>query len=122
MHGDIKYGDILGPDDEATRTKRVKSRFWKVFRKAARVIPFADELVAAYYSALDPATPHRVRLMLLAALAYFVLPIDSIPDILAGIGFSDDAAVLLATISLVRAHITPVHREAARRALAMNGG
>ncbi|MEO8669450.1 MAG: YkvA family protein [Bauldia sp.] len=122
MRDDIKYGDILGPEDEATRAKRVKGRFWRVFRKAARFIPFSDDLVAAYYSALDPATPHRVRVMLLAALAYFVLPLDAIPDILAGIGFSDDAAVLLATISLVQAHITPVHREAARRALAMNGG
>jgi uncharacterized membrane protein YkvA (DUF1232 family) len=96
----------------------VKRGFWRTFRRAARFIPFSNELVAAYYSALDPATPHRVRLMLLAALAYFVLPFDTIPDLLAGIGFSDDAAVLLATISLVRAHITPVHREAAKQALA----
>jgi uncharacterized membrane protein YkvA (DUF1232 family) len=121
MPDDVKYGEILEPEDEATRARRVKRGFWRVFRKAAGYIPFADELVAAYYSALDPATPHRVRIMLLAALAYFVMPFDTIPDILAGIGFSDDAAVLLATISLVRAHITPVHREAARRALAING-
>lgn len=115
---DIKVGEILGPEDEATRTRKVKRGFWRTFRRAARFIPFSSELVAAYYSALDPATPHRVRLMLLAALAYFVLPFDTIPDLLAGIGFSDDAAVLLATISLVRAHITPIHREAARQALA----
>jgi uncharacterized membrane protein YkvA (DUF1232 family) len=118
MTDDIKIGEILGPEDEATQTRKVKRGFWKTLRKAMGYIPFADELVAAYYSALDPHTPHRVRLMLLAALAYFVLPFDAIPDILAGIGFSDDAAVLIATISLVRAHITPVHREAARRALA----
>ena len=118
---DIKIGEILGPEDEASRAERVKRRFWATFRKAVRFIPFADELVAAYYCALDPQTPHRVRLMLLAALAYFVLPFDAIPDFLAVIGFSDDAAVLLATISLVRAHITPAHREAARRALAGEG-
>jgi uncharacterized membrane protein YkvA (DUF1232 family) len=117
----IRYGEILGAEDEATRSERVRRRFWTTFRKAAAFIPFADELVAAYFSALDPQTPHRVRLMLLAALAYFVMPFDAIPDILAGIGFSDDAAVLLATISLVRAHITPVHREAARRALGKAG-
>jgi uncharacterized membrane protein YkvA (DUF1232 family) len=62
-----------------------------------------------------------VRLTLLGALAYFVLPFDAIPDLLAGIGFTDDATVLFATIALVRAHITPVHREAARRALAEGG-
>jgi uncharacterized membrane protein YkvA (DUF1232 family) len=47
-----------------------------------------------------------------------VLPFDAIPDFLAGIGFSDDVTVLLATIALVRTHITAAHREAAHRALA----
>ena len=73
--------------------------------------------MAAYYCALDPAVPARVRGILLAALAYFILPFDAIPDIIAGLGFTDDATILLATIGLVRAHITDVHREAARRAL-----
>lgn len=119
----VLFGEILGPEetigreDEATRKERVKERFFTTFRKAARYIPFADEVVAAYYCALDPTTPHRVRGMLLAALAYFVLPVDTIPDFLAGIGFGDDATVLLATITMIRGHITAAHREAARRFL-----
>lgn len=115
---DVKYGEILGPETETERAERVRSRFWSTFRKAARAIPFAEDLVAAYYCALDPTTPARVRAMLLAALAYFILPFDAIPDFIAGLGFTDDATILLATIGLVRAHITPVHREAAKRALA----
>jgi uncharacterized membrane protein YkvA (DUF1232 family) len=115
---DVKFGEILEPEDEARREERVKSRFWATFRKAARHIPFADELVAAYYCALDRETPHHVRAMLLAALAYFVLPFDAVPDLLAMVGFSDDAAVLIGTIALVRSHIKPAHREAARQALA----
>lgn len=120
----VLYGEILGPentggpDEHRSRAEEVRRRFWKTFRKAARYIPFADDLVAAYFCALDPATPHRVRAVLLAALAYFILPFDAVPDILAGIGFSDDATVLLAAIALVRAHITTAHREAARRTLA----
>ncbi len=90
------------------------------FRKAAAYIPFADDLVAAYYCALDPATPHRVRAALLAALAYFILPFDAVPDFLVGFGFSDDITVLVATIALVRAHITEAHRERARAAMAEN--
>jgi len=114
---EVKFGEILGPEDESTRKERVRSKFFATFRKAARYIPFADELVAAYYCAFDPDTPHHVRAMLLAALAYFVLPADVIPDFLVGVGFGDDAAVLLGTISLVRAHITPTHHAAARRVL-----
>ncbi len=115
---EVLDGEILGPEDEAARAERVKARFWSTLRKAARQIPFADDLVAAYYCALDPEVPARVRATLLAALAYFVMPFDVIPDVLAGIGFTDDVTVLLGAIAIVRAHITAAHREAARRALA----
>src|SRR6185369_1553389 len=119
---DVKYGEILGPEAESTRSERVKSRFWSTFRKAARQIPFAEDLVAAYFCALDPATPGTVRATLLGALAYFILPFDIIPDFIAGLGFTDDATVLLAAIGMVRGHITPIHREAARRALGEGEG
>ena len=115
---EVLIGEILGPEDERRREKRVRRRFWATLRKAARVIPFADDVVAAYFCALDPATPRKVRGVLLAALAYFVLPLDAVPDFIAGLGFTDDVTVLIAAISMVGAHITPVHREAARAALA----
>jgi uncharacterized membrane protein YkvA (DUF1232 family) len=114
----VKFGEILRPESDRAREKRVRGRFWTTFRKAVRYLPFAEDLVAAYYCALDPATPHRVRGVLLAALAYFVLPFDAVPDLLAGVGFTDDVTVLVATIAMVRAHITDLHREAARQTLA----
>ncbi|TYC53465.1 DUF1232 domain-containing protein [Rhodobacterales bacterium] len=86
-------------------------------KKAARQVPFMEDVVAGYYCALDPATPKKVRGTALAALAYFVLPIDVIPDFIIGIGFGDDATILLATISMIRAHLRPDHYEAAREAL-----
>jgi len=115
-------GDILGPGEPDGRAgndeeARVRRGFWPTVKRAARHVPFLDELVAAYYCALDRRTPTRVRLMLLGALAYFVLPIDAVPDVLAGIGFSDDITVLLGAIGLVRAHITAEHRAAAKAAL-----
>src|SRR5215831_2811814 len=97
---------------------RMQRDFW---RKAARVaarLPFAEDLLAAYYCAFDRRTPLQVKAALLGALAYFVLPFDFIPDMLPVIGYSDDAAVLFAALRLVAAHIRPEHREAARLALA----
>lgn len=105
------------PDELARNTARVREGFVQKLRRVARRIPFAADLLAAYYCALDPQTPTRVRATLLAALGYFVLPLDTIPDFLIGFGFSDDATVLLAAISLVASHIDDSHREAARRAL-----
>ena len=64
----------------------------------------------------------RVKGVLLAALAYFVIPTDAIPDFVAGLGFTDDAAVLAVAISMVSRHMTPQHRERARAALGLPDG
>lgn len=96
----------------------VREKFWRTAKKAARQVPFMDEVVAAYYCALDNKTPLRAKAILLAALGYFVLPADAIPDFVFGVGFTDDVAVLTAAIAAVRAHITPAHRLVAREALA----
>ena len=87
-------------------------------RRVAAHIPFAEDLLAAYYCAFDRETPLPVKATLIGALAYFVLPIDAIPDVLPVIGFTDDAAVLATAIKLVADHIRPLHREAARNKLA----
>lgn len=108
--------EIIGPEKD--RERRVRRDFWKVARRAARAIPFMDEVVAAYYCALDPQTPPRVRALLLAALAYFVMPLDLVPDFLIAVGFTDDITVLAAVLAMLRTNITDRHREAARRALA----
>ena len=108
--------EILGPEE--TREERIRERLWATVKRAARSIPFMEDVVASWYCALDPKTPNRVRVTLLAALAYFVAPIDVVPDLLPLVGFGDDAGVLMAAIAMVRAHITSDHREAARRAMA----
>ncbi|MEZ5812336.1 MAG: YkvA family protein [Rhizobiaceae bacterium] len=117
---DVKIGEILAPVDEteqARREERVRARLWRTARRAARQVPFMDEVIAGYYCALDPDTPMKVRGVLLAALAYFVLPLDSIPDFLLGFGFTDDVAVLTAALAAIRSNITDAHRDAAKAAL-----
>lgn len=101
----------------AGKAEQVRRNFWPKIKSVAAKIPFAEDAVAAYYCTLDRETPLRVRGILLGALAYFVLPADAIPDFLPALGFTDDAAVLLAVYQLVSSHISPVHREAARAAL-----
>lgn len=95
----------------------VRDKFWRTVKRAAAQVPFMDEVVAGYYCAMDKNTPMRAKGVLLAALAYFVLPADTIPDVFFGIGFTDDIAVLTAALAAVRAHMTPAHRLAAREAL-----
>ena len=96
---------------------RVRADFWRTARRAARQVPFMEDVVAAYYCAFDSQTPLRAKGILLAALGYFVLPADTIPDVIVGLGFTDDLTVLTAAIAAVRAHLKPGHRLAARQAL-----
>jgi uncharacterized membrane protein YkvA (DUF1232 family) len=96
---------------------RVRHGFWRKLRKFAAQLPFVEDLLAAYYCAFDRQTPIQVRMGLMGALAYFVLPFDFVPDMLLLVGFADDAAVLATAIRLVAVHIKPEHREAAARAL-----
>jgi uncharacterized membrane protein YkvA (DUF1232 family) len=84
-----------------------------MMRKLARALPFAEDVLAAYVCVRDPATSRRVKLILLAALAYLVMPIDGVPDFLPLIGFGDDAAMIAAAIATVRGAITLQHREKA---------
>lgn len=103
--------------DAAADEEQVRRRFWRKLRKLAARLPFAEDLIAAHYCAFDRETPAHVKAALAGALAYFVLPADLIPDVLPVIGYTDDAAMLAAAIKLVASHITPDHREAARRTL-----
>ena len=104
--------DRLAQDRES-----VRRRFWKKLKQVVAKLPFAEDLLAAYYCAFDKQTPRHVQAALLGAIAYFILPFDFIPDMLPVLGFTDDAAILATAIRMVAGHITPEHRDAARAAL-----
>jgi len=95
----------------------MRRRFWIKLKRVIAGLPFAEDLLAAYYCAFDKQTPRHVQVALLGAIAYFILPFDFIPDMMPILGFTDDAAVLATAMRLVATHIRPEHRDAARAAL-----
>jgi uncharacterized membrane protein YkvA (DUF1232 family) len=105
----------LVPSVVRLNEQRVAVGFWPKIRKVAARIPFASEALAVWYCARDDATPAAAKGMMLAALAYFVLPTDVLPDFIAGLGYTDDAAVFTALMGVVGRHLKPRHRQAARR-------
>ena len=107
---DVKTALVPAPGDEA----RVRNGFREKMLRFAAKVPFAGDLAALYFSARDPATPTRTKALMLAALSYFVLPTDAIPDVFLGVGFTDDAAVIAAIIALAGSAIKPRHRERAK--------
>ena len=104
--------DRLAQDHES-----VRRQFWTKIKRLATRLPFAEDILAAYYCAFDRQTPRHVQVALLGAIAYFILPFDFVPDMMPVLGFTDDAAVLATALRMVASHITPEHRQAARDAL-----
>ena len=103
----------IGVDDAGLRRK-----FWRRLKREAASIPFLEELITAHYCAFDRNTPLYVKVVLVGAIVYFVVPDEFIPASLPLIAYADDAAVLAAAFKIVSSHIKPEHREAAQRMVA----
>jgi uncharacterized membrane protein YkvA (DUF1232 family) len=113
----LNPGRALVPAVQRVNARVVRRGFWPKIRKLARRLPFAVDAVALWFCARDPGTPTATKAMLMAALAYFVLPTDMVPDWFVGLGYTDDAAVIAAAIALAGRAIQPKHRDAARALL-----
>jgi uncharacterized membrane protein YkvA (DUF1232 family) len=103
----------LVPATVRVNEEKVREGFLPKIRKVAAKVPFAADALSVWWCARDPDTPTAAKGMMLAALAYFVLPTDAIPDILPAIGFTDDAAVFAALVAILGKTIKPRHKEAA---------
>lgn len=118
MEEDLRENEIVALPAVIARNERiVRKHFWKRFLAVAARIPFAEDIAAAYFCAIDPTTPSRVRGIILAALAYFLLPWDIIPTFFIALGLIGDAAVLAGTLRMVSQHIKPRHYRRAREVL-----
>ena len=128
VNPDFKPDDVLDPKKALVpatvrvNEQRVTRGFWPKIRKVASKVPFAADALSLWWCARDPTTPTAAKGMMLAALAYFVLPTDAIPDVLPAIGFTDDAAVIAALIAIVGKNLKAIHKDQAKTFLAKLGG
>lgn len=87
----------------------------RLLRRAGRTI--ARPALECFELLVDASTPHQVRVTVLAALTYLLLPLDLIPDFIPAAGFSDDLVALTALLGLCTRHISPDIRARAQRRL-----
>jgi len=87
----------------------------RLLRRAGRAL--ARPALECLELLLDPQTPPQVRLTMLAALTYLLVPLDLIPDFIPAAGFSDDLVALTALLGLCSTHITDAIRIRAQRKL-----
>lgn len=98
----------------------VSRGFWPKIRRLAARVPFAEDAAALWFCALDKETPASTKALLLAALAWFVLPKPFRPRRLPipGLLVADEAAVIAAALALARRSVRPRHRDQARAVIA----
>ena len=77
----------------------------RILIKAGRTI--AKPALEVLEMAMDPLTPTKVRISLIAALAYLIMPLDLFPDFMPIVGFSDDFVALTAVLSIWNQYMTP---------------
>jgi len=109
----VRAEDFVGYD-EVKNERVVREGFIVKAKRYLRFLPMATEVVAMYYCMLDAKTPMWVKATVAAALAYFILPVDAIPDFIPVVGLGDDVGVLTAALTAVTTHVTNEHRERAQ--------
>ncbi|CAK6689294.1 MULTISPECIES: YkvA family protein [unclassified Synechococcus] len=114
--GDSDVGDQTTVEAEVLESTVVdEGILQRLLRRAGRAI--ALPALECLELLLDGSTPSQVRLTMLAALTYLLLPFDLIPDFIPAAGFSDDLVALTALLGLTGRHLTPDIRSRARRKL-----
>ena len=91
--------------------------FWRKLKRYAKKAgrDVIETALTLYYCAKDSDTPRWAKTAILSALGYFVFPVDAIPDVLVGVGYSDDISVLMAALASVGAHVKQEHKEEAKQ-------
>ena len=116
MKGEFNYNEDKVYDAEVLESSSLEENIiLKILLKAGRTI--AKPALEVLEMTLDPYTPTQVRVSLMAALAYLIMPFDLFPDFMPLVGFSDDFVALTAVLSIWSKYMTPSIRLRAERKL-----
>ncbi len=81
--------------------------FWdkitSVIKKAGAGIIY--KALQLFYATQNPACPVAIKATIFAALGYFILPLDLVPDFIPGAGFADDLAAIGAALAMAHLYI-----------------
>jgi uncharacterized membrane protein YkvA (DUF1232 family) len=85
-------------EDYEEKEKFVDENLWSKLEKSGKKISFAKDILALYRYMKDPFVKWYRKVIVVAALVYFIVPIDTIPDITPLFGYLDDLGVITALL------------------------
>jgi uncharacterized membrane protein YkvA (DUF1232 family) len=103
--GDCNYSNEYSEEKFLVKVKRY------ALKAGSEVI---EKALCMYEALRDDDTPGWAKTIIIAALGYFISPIDVIPDVAPVVGFTDDLGVLAAAFTSVAVCIKDEHVEKAK--------
>ena len=104
--------DISGEEDEETyrrQARQVNERFEEKLERVGGKLRFAQDLVALFRYFMDAEVAWQRKTVVVAALLYFILPIDAVPDLVPFVGYLDDFGVILAVTKYMSNELAPYY-------------
>lgn len=104
--------DLGGEVDEQRyeeQARIVGDRFEEKMRQAGKSLRFAQDLIALFRYFQDGAVAWQKKAVVVAALLYFILPLDAIPDLVPILGYLDDFGVVAATTKFLSDQLAPYY-------------
>ena len=100
-----------------SRAKYSEKSFWNTIHSYFSEIGKSTlkQAFILYCALNDPRTPGDAKIIIVSALAYLILPTDMVPDFIPVVGYTDDAAALLAAINAIGSVVKPEHKREASK-------
>lgn len=98
--GALNFGQMNEQKMEEYKEKEkfVDENLWGKLEKSGKRISFAKDILALYRYMKDPFVKWYRKAIVIAALVYFIVPIDTIPDLTPLFGYMDDLGVITALL------------------------
>lgn len=104
----------IPPEYEPLNQQDFWQKLWAFAKRAGR--PLIETCLLLYYTSQKETLPRWAKLLIYGALAYFISPIDALPDVLP-LGLTDDLAILSAALATISVYIDDQVRQLAARKL-----
>jgi uncharacterized membrane protein YkvA (DUF1232 family) len=100
------------PDEERyqANARIVSEQFEQKMENVGKKLRFAQDVIALYRYFADPSVAWQKKVIIVAALVYFISPIDAIPDLIPFVGYLDDFGVILAVTKFMQKELEPYYR------------
>ena len=104
---ELDFGGVKETED---KIKYVENNLWGKLENVGKKISFAKDIVALFNYMRDPFVTWHRKAIVVAALIYFISPIDTIPDLAPFFGYLDDLGVITALLKFLGSELSAYYQ------------